>query len=394
MRELAYRASFARFAGELPKIRPDHVARQCFWGGPCGSTLGAEGRSIPSGYSGRGADDRPSADDPESDEAQIALWGLLERDALAELRLLAAERPAAGGDDRPPNAPPPGARLAAAAEALTRDESLAAELSAAGLAETFPAAVRTVLDDETTRAAMAGAADPGDVLIPALARAFVAEATIRADEELGGTIALDGDRRDRAVAAVAARLGGTSRGLGGRLGRAGLAIALRLGVTQPVERRRAAITQAAAPAAGDVLMYLARGERIRGFIRQSVAEASDSGHRVVLLAHSLGGIASLELLATTSLPAVSHLITFGSQASHLYELNALPTLEFGAPLPETVPKWINIFDRRDLLSYVAEPIFPGRVTDREVDSRAPFPRSHSAYLAAPAFYRILNDVLP
>jgi len=143
VRELAYRASFARFAGELPKIRPDHVARQCFWGGPCGSTLGAEGRSIPSGYSGRGADDRPSADDPESDEAQIALWGLLERDALAELRLLAAERPAAGGDDRPPNAPPPGARLAAAAEALTRDESLAAELSAAGLAETFPAAVRT-----------------------------------------------------------------------------------------------------------------------------------------------------------------------------------------------------------------------------------------------------------
>ena len=115
---------------------------------------------------------------------------------------------------------------------------------------------------------------------------------------------------------------------------------------------------------------------------------------VVLVAHSLGGIASVELLATRALPAVELLVTVGSQAPFLYELNALPTLPFGAELPPTVPRWVNVFDRRDLLGYTGAGVFPGRVEDREVDNRAPFPRSHSAYFANERFYAVLDEVLP
>jgi hypothetical protein len=102
----------------------------------------------------------------------------------------------------------------------------------------------------------------------------------------------------------------------------------------------------------------------------------------------------VDLLVSRHLPAVRLLITVGSQAPYLYELNALPTLEFGQALPPSVPPWVNIYDRRDLLGYAGEGVFPGRVKDRVVDNRAPFPRSHSAYFGNDDFYSIVNEVLP
>ncbi len=53
---------------------------------------------------------------------------------------------------------------------------------------------------------------------------------------------------------------------------------------------------------------------------------------------------------------------------------------FGEGLPDTLPKsWLTVYDRSDFLSYKAEPAFPGRVTDVQVDNGQPFPESHSAY---------------
>ena len=98
--------------------------------------------------------------------------------------------------------------------------------------------------------------------------------------------------------------------------------------------------------------------------------------------------------ALNRLGARQSLVTVGSQAPFLYELNALPTLEFGVALPATVPRWVNVFDRRDLLSYAGEGVFSGRVEDREVDNRVPFPRSHSAYFGNKHFYAVLDEVLP
>jgi hypothetical protein len=388
VRQPAYGVALDRFAEQIAVIRPGHVVAQCYWGGVHGSRLNAKGVSIPSGDSHRGLDDSLIAAATDED-AEVALWGLLERDPLFELRLLSA------GDETveelPPNAPPPGQELAAAARRLPASAAVASRAATAGLDGVLPDAVEAILANTASTDILRQEPALGGTLRAALARAFVAEALLRADEQLGGALPLDGAHRDQLVDAIVAELGGSDRGIGSSVGRFGLNIALRLGATRPLERRRSAITEASAPAAGDVLMYLARGEPIRNFIGEAITRVDGP---IVLVAHSLGGIASVELLATRALPAVELLVTVGSQAPFLYELNALPTLAFGAELPGTVPRWVNIFDRRDLLAYTGAGVFPGRIEDREVDNGAPFPRSHSAYFANTRFYDVLDEVLP
>jgi hypothetical protein len=263
--------------------------------------------------------------------------------------------------------------------------------TSAGLDSVLPDAVEAVLASATTADVLRQELVLDGTLRAALARAFVAEAQLRADDALGGILPLDGSHRDDLVAAIVAELGGSDRGIASSAGRLGLNVALRLGASRPIERRRSAITEASAPAAGDVLMYLARGGPIRNFIADVVTGADAP---VVLVGHSLGGVACIELLATRTLPSVELVITVGSQAPFLYELNALPTLPFGTALPPSVPRWVNIFDRRDLLAYVGAGVFPGRIEDREVDNGTPFPRSHSAYFANARFYAVLDEVLP
>jgi hypothetical protein len=104
----------------------------------------------------------------------------------------------------------------------------------------------------------------------------------------------------------------------------------------------------------------------------------------VILAHSLGGIACVDWLASKEYaedgPKIDRLITVGSQAPYFYEIDALVSLPYGAGLPDGLPKkWLNIYDRSDFLSYLAAPVFPGHARDVEVDNGQPFPDSHSAY---------------
>ncbi|MFD8819629.1 hypothetical protein ACFV23_51195, partial [Streptomyces sp. NPDC059627] len=126
----------------------------------------------------------------------------------------------------------------------------------------------------------------------------------------------------------------------------------------------------------------------------AAAAVQEAEPPVVVLAHSLGGIAALDLLVLRPLPQVALLVTVGSQAPFLYELGALPSLEPGCPLPAHVPPWLNVYDRRDLLSYLGAGVFPGRVRDVALDSRQPFPLSHSAYWSNPELYRVLAEELP
>jgi hypothetical protein len=76
---------------------------------------------------------------------------------------------------------------------------------------------------------------------------------------------------------------------------------------------------------------------------------------------------------------VSHLITCGSQAPLLYEIDSLSSRRFDDGLPAGFPRWRNIYDENDFLSYIGEGVFPGKVRDIRVESRQPFPQSHSAY---------------
>jgi hypothetical protein len=108
----------------------------------------------------------------------------------------------------------------------------------------------------------------------------------------------------------------------------------------------------------------------------------------------LGGIACVDLLVKECLENVALLVTVGSQAPFLYEINALHSLEFGEPLPEHFPVWLNIYDLRDFLSYVGANVFPNKVQDVLVDSKQPFPRSHSAYWENPATWKAIIPRLP
>ena len=89
VRQPAYGVAFDRFAERIARIRPGHAVAQCYWGGLHGARLNAAGISIPSGESYRGLDD-PLLGAGTDEEAEVALWGLLERDPLFELRLLSA----------------------------------------------------------------------------------------------------------------------------------------------------------------------------------------------------------------------------------------------------------------------------------------------------------------
>jgi len=124
------------------------------------------------------------------------------------------------------------------------------------------------------------------------------------------------------------------------------------------------------------LLYQARGAGIRRVIADTIRTCPDD---VVILAHSLGGIACVDLLVKKYHPQVKMVVTVGSQAPLLYEIGALTSLHYGEPLPYWFPPWLNIYDLADFLSYVGAPLFPGRVRDAQVDNGQPFPQAHSAY---------------
>ncbi|WMI56836.1 hypothetical protein RBH85_08610 [Streptomyces rochei] len=199
-----------------------------------------------------------------------------------------------------------------------------------------------------------------------------------------------GVTRDAVVGRLAAVLGASARGAE----RGVRSLALRVAssaASRAVVRRRRALTEAAHPAAGDVLRYLSRGEAVRAGLRALIAGLEPP---VAIVAHSLGGIIALDTLVLTPLPQVRLLVTAGSQAPFLYESGSLPSLEHPAPLPAHVPDWLNLYDPRDLLSYLGAGLFPGRVTDIAVDSRQPFPAAHSAYWTNSEVYRHIGERLP
>jgi pimeloyl-ACP methyl ester carboxylesterase len=172
--------------------------------------------------------------------------------------------------------------------------------------------------------------------------------------------------------------------------------------TRYVLSRRGRYTKAIVPFVGDTLTYEAHGEGIRGEIEHSIDEAQkrEPNGKIVLLGHSLGGIACVDLLAMSAQrrSQVVKLITVGSQAPLLFEMNALKGCPNRRPLPAGFPDWLNVFDRRDFLSYIAEKIFKGKgpksVTDVPVDSRQPFPESHSAYWTNPDTWTAIGAFLP
>ncbi|MBF9071912.1 hypothetical protein [Streptacidiphilus fuscans] len=379
------------FSGLSGRI-PDAEVVSCYWGDDFGATLAAGGASIP-GFDGtRGA----AVGDPLNQAT--AEWQLLLMDPLCELRVL-AELAAADDDGLGmPGVRPLGEEIADRLARLLGDQPGRDELSllleATCLLAHYPGAIQEVADSVEFADACAKASDGPTVreLAAISARAVVAQALYAAADEALCT----GDERDRLVDLLSARLGGTGRFPGSRVGVILGTLALRLTTQPALDFWRAPLTKRSVPALGDILRYQTRGGPLRDRLEGLIAASAEP---TVVIGHSLGGIALVDLLALTAIrpspfPMPRLLVTVGSQAPFLHELGALTGLPPTAALPPEFPRWLNIFDRKDLLAYRAEPVFPDpRVTDHEVSSRQPFPLSHGAYWKLDAMYeRIAEEI--
>jgi hypothetical protein len=378
VRKQSFEASAARIASGLARTNPSVKLAPCLWGDALGARLGLDGASIPEYVKS------PTA--AAGDEENVALWDLLARDCLFELRELAAS---ASTELDPPLVLAAKQALRDALVLLATDVALLARLDGFATPEQWQLAVITVRQSAVLNEAIDAVRIALGPLRLALGRAIVAALQAQlADLTMPG---LPKAMRDQLVVECAERMGGAEAGglldwFTSRLVGLGLGWA-----TAKARRKREALYGVAAPTAGDVVMYQARGQAIRDFIEERIRKIDDE---VVIIAHSLGGIACVDLLILKDLPQVKALVTVGSQAPFLYEINALGALPFKAPLPEHFPQqWLNFYDCNDLLSYRAAPVFAGRAQDVEIASGQPFPHSHSAYWDEQLFWDRLEPLL-
>lgn len=166
--------------------------------------------------------------------------------------------------------------------------------------------------------------------------------------------------------------------------------------TQTIVRPfRSGASRAIAPAIGDILHYQALGADIRRLLREKILSIPGD---IFILAHSLGGIACFELMVEArrngamELSSVKGLITAGSQVPLLYEFGALQTLARNQQLPPDFPRWLNLYDENDLLSYRANRLFTVQ-PDRQVDSMLPPFQAHSAYWTLDETWQSVGDFI-
>jgi hypothetical protein len=380
VRKPSYLATFALLQDAFDEYSVGHKLEPCLWGDDLGSKLPALSLPVPLL--------KKRAAESLSRDQQLARWELLYRDPTFELCLL-KNRPRAT-EPRPPNAPRPDQALWNRIEAYAPSGRVTQFLQKWRLDPYWSAAWQFVIRDnqvakEVLNSSPEEIGEPGQ----AIACAVVASILNQAMEE--SKPLLDAPHRDQLVQLLVEDWNAKVAGIGTFL--LGFFSDLVTSVATPIVKwKRGDLSEAASPAAGDVLLYQARGESIRRYILRRI---EDIGSEVVLLTHSLGGIACVDLLVGRNLPQVKGLITVGSQAPLLREIGALYSLGPGNDvLPGHFPKWLNIYDSNDFLSYVAKPVFKSdMISDFRVESGQPFPHSHSAYWTNPQTWTAIMEFL-
>ena len=379
VREEGYKASLKVIRKQLATYAHTVTPVECRWGENVGAKLNHDGASIPTYGETRGLG-------VSSSQEGQAMWNLLLQDPSFELAMLSgpqAERKAV-----PPNATQSVKLMLDNFAALRTSRELEKELTDLTLDGFWPG----VLDElEKTDGFKNAKTSPTAGKQPhrlALARAVVAS-LVKASLEVGAP-ALDSATRDELTKTIEGLLGDDARGIFSVFTVPVKGLAGSVG-TWLARRKRTSLTDAAYPLAGDILVYQAHGDKIRKFIRDRIDELPDDD--VFVLAHSLGGIASFELLVKQRPPNVKGLITFGSQAPFFYEIGALETLGHDDKLPLHFPSWINFYDLNDPLSYIGAKLFEGRVSDYKIESGVSFPASHSAYLHSKELWTQVRDFL-
>ncbi len=385
VREVRYARTLARVRDGLASRCPDVTILPCAWG----DALGAIPPGGPSLIPGKGIREKSSAKAEANglDEVTARRY-ILDIDPLHQLSLISlAWRHRPKADLEFPGEETASAVLQRHIAELPGQQALQAELGAAGLTVSFRESLSFIAESDAVAQALARIrVDDGEwgEFVTALGEAVIARAAREADVELWP------EERQRLVDLVVGAFHGGQLGIGRLFFGAALETTMRLGGAFAEQRFRGPLDDWANPSVGDILRYLAFGETVRDFIEGRVAAA---GKPVILIGHSLGGIACLDLLASTPISAVARLITVGSQGSRLYQMGALPNLPEGSELPERFPPWTNVYSRYDLLSYLAEPVFAPHVTDVEISSSRAMPAAHSAYFTDPKFYELVSGLV-
>jgi hypothetical protein len=375
VRQPSYDITCEAVAANLRRFLPNYDLQRCYWGEEEGSRLRSGGVSIPTYDSTRGTAEVEAAD------LAIARWNMLYEDPTSELNGLLSPTAAT-------NAFVPGSQtlLESIVELLqTENQNVRDLVCQTGLERVWQQAKMDLVESINQMIKVTTQELDSEVRA-AFARSLVARALTMAFGVPGERADWPtGRERDALVEALCELWGGSDRSVTSWTSERLKRMALKIG-TSRVARKRGAISDAAYPAAGDVLLYQARGQGIRNFIEDTINKTRKP---LLLLAHSLGGIACFDLLVEKQIEGITMLITVGSQAPLLYELDALHSLRHGSNLPDWFPRWINIYDPHDFLSYIGNSVFKSRVTDIAVDNGQPFPESHSAYWHNPSVWEAI-----
>jgi len=360
----------AKAAAEAAEIRG--AFKECAWGDGLGIQF--EGLSLP---------DPPSPDQLRREEEDFARWSFLFADPLFELNQLTIRDP-----KQPILAKPPPGKKAAWEELWTTismykpSEELRQLLRRGGLDDLWPQAWSNVTSHSTTpKLAFERSAHEIVEATNALARSVVAEIYCAANAagRSGPNRALRQQLVERLLADWKQQVYAVGSFLAGLFKRA---------ATRMLRTHRNDFCEKVSLPMGDIFLYLSRGDEIRDYIRGKII---DSNPPVTVIAHSLGGIASFDLLAGADAPEVARLVTVGSQSPLMYEIGALPSLKRPTCLPAKFPPWLNIYDRDDFLSFSAKRLFPG-VDDFDAELGQPFPDSHSAYFDSERVWNKIRSV--
>ncbi|MEV0695260.1 hypothetical protein [Streptomyces sp. NPDC050388] len=322
VREKSYNKTLATVHAELERLHPGVQMRGCFWGREHGASLALDGASIPRYAQSQGGV-------PEDEDSEVAVWGVLYNDPWYELRLLGLRPPATSGMSRTES---PAQRFLSQVTHYTPSADTVAVFSMHGLADDLSEALYAVLPAPEVADAAVSVDEGGYEHRHAVARALVAATLASADAR--GADAVSGGVRDALLAAVSADLYTQGRSLKGKLGKLAAAPALHA-FSWRSRHRRGAWSDGVLPALGDILRYQARGRRMRDYIRRTIENTP--GDSLTVIAHSLGGVACVDLLTEQKVERVDRLITVGSQAPFFYEIGALVALEHPERLPEVPP---------------------------------------------------------
>jgi hypothetical protein len=365
---------------------------RCAWGDEYGSSMLNGGQSVP--------EERKRNSDTSKDDKKLkqGLWTLLYREPLFEINVLTMRdqeregwrgaRPQFGSD-------PSGERLRKKVKAIAFSENLKTLFEQEGITEAlFQQGKSLILESQDFSDAMkilnSSSTIPYDY-VTALSRGILAQIGLLLISESGqeSSFSLTSEKSDLLAQEIADKIADQEKGAIS----AGKKFLTKIAMNFLRSRRFKASTDYS-ERLGDILKYQARGQDIRDYIYSIITECQGS---VIVIAHSLGGIACVDLFLEKQLPDnVKLLVTVGSQAPALYELGALVNQKYisdAGKLPDSFPKWLNIYDRDDFLSYVGSKIFPGRIVDVEVSTEKLFPASHNDYWKQPGTWNAINNTL-